>query len=248
MIKFPKETNMEGLKELALSLLYLDIQKTRFSPIVVSHPFTSTGTTAQVINGEIRMLNLVESEEDLNTWRKGMTDIINETDKPYSLYFLINKPYALAFVKFAIPYLSQKDFSSLLSDAWIRTEMPSNDSNFKPSEFIKLFKNAEKESLMDAEELQQYNELPDTVSVYRGVKSDRPNKVLQLSWTLDPDKAEWFAKRFDEDGVVYEATIDKKNILALFSRRGEAEIIVDLDYLRDSAEYDIPSEDMSQLQ
>ena len=248
MTKFPKETNMEGLKELALSLLYLDIQKTKFSPMVVSHPFTNNGITAQIVNGEVKTLNIFENKDDLNTWRKGMEDIINKTDKPYSLYFLINKPYALVFVKFAMPYLSQKDFSSLLSDAWTRTEMPSNDSNFKPSEFIKLFKSADKRFLMETDELQQYEELPDTVTVYRGVKSDRPNKVLQLSWTLDPDKAEWFAKRFDEDGVVYEATIDKKNILALFSRRDESEIIVDLDYLRDLTEYEIPSEDMSQVQ
>lgn len=248
MIKFPKETNMEGLKELALSLLYLDIQKTDFSPIVVTHPFTNTGLTAQLINGEIRMLNLMDNEDDLEIWQNSLENIINEAKKPYDIYFLINKPYALAFVKFAMPYLSQKDFSTLLSDAWVRTEMPSNDSNFKPSEFIKLFKSADKIYLMDTNELQQYAELPDTVTIYRGVKSNRPNKVLQLSWTLDPDKAEWFAKRFDEDGVVYEATIDKKNILALFSRRGESEIIVDLDYLNDLSQYDLPSEALSQMQ
>ena len=40
--------------------------------------------------------------------------------------------------------------------------------------------------------------------------------VYALSWSLDYDKANWFAHRFDEDGTVYRARIDKKNILAFF--------------------------------
>lgn len=48
---------------------------------------------------------------------------------------------------------------------------------------------------------------------------------------MDYDKAEWFAKRFGEAGIVYEAQIEKAHILAYFNRRNESEIIVDPEYL-----------------
>lgn len=40
---FPSETNLPAIKALARSLLMLDIQSTKFSPIIVKHPFTDSG-------------------------------------------------------------------------------------------------------------------------------------------------------------------------------------------------------------
>ena len=52
-----------------------------------------------------------------------------------------------------------------------------------------------------------------------------------LSWTLSRDTAQWFANRYGKTGTVYEATIDKKHIHALFLGRNESEVIVDPKYL-----------------
>ena len=79
---------------------------------------------------------------------------------------------------------------------------------------------------MTPEERKQLDELDDTVTVYRGVTSYNADNVLALSWSLEYDTANWFAHRFDEDGTVYQAQIDKKHILALFNGRNEAEVIV----------------------
>lgn len=57
-----------------------------------------------------------------------------------------------------------------------------------------------------------------------------------MSWTLNQQTAEWFAHRFVEDGTVYEATVAKENIFALFNRRNESEVIVDPKYLTDITE------------
>lgn len=59
------------------------------------------------------------------------------------------------------------------------------------------------------------------------------HNVKALSWTLSRETAEWFAHRFDEDGTVYEAKIDKKHICALFTGRNESEVIVDPKQLKD---------------
>ena len=96
-----------------------------------------------------------------------------------------------------------------------------------------MFKQAELHELMHEDELRQYEELDDTVTVYRGVTSHNAKNIKALSWTLDREKAEWFAHRFNEDGTVYEAEIDKQHILALFNGRNESEVIVDPKFLMD---------------
>ena len=40
-----KETNLEGVKAMARTLLYTEINRTAYSPMIVQHPFTNTGIT-----------------------------------------------------------------------------------------------------------------------------------------------------------------------------------------------------------
>ena len=63
------------------------------------------------------------------------------------------------------------------------------------------------------------------VTIYRGVGSEEYRDGI--SWTLDREKAEWFATRFTEDGVVYSAKVKSNDILYYISDRGEKEVIVD---------------------
>ena len=84
---------------------------------------------------------------------------------------------------------------------------------------------------MDEEDYQQFQDLDDVVTVYRGVTSMNEKNVKALSWTLDRDTAEWFAHRFGENGTVYEAQIQKQHIYAYFSGRNESEVIVDPKHL-----------------
>ena len=134
---------------------------------------------------------------------------------------MLTKPYRLVFLKYAEPYLSQKDFSRILADAWTQTEAPHNDPN-----------------LMEIDEYKQFKELENTVTVYRGVTPYNADNLKGLSWTLNPETAEWFANRFGDDGTVYEAQIEKSHIYAYFSSRNESEIIVDPKYLTDITEYE----------
>ena len=72
--------------------------------------------------------------------------------------------------------------------------------------------------------------------MFRGVTSINSDNLRALSWTLDYETADWFAHRFDEDGTVYEARIDKAHIFALFNGRGESEIVLDPKHLKDIAQ------------
>jgi len=82
------------------------------------------------------------------------------------------------------------------------------------------------ENVMEEDELKVYNELPQTVTIYRGYHVD--SQLSGLAWTLDRKKAEWFAKRFShKEPKIASTTIDKSLIKAYLTARNEEEIIVD---------------------
>ena len=95
---------------------------------------------------------------------------------------------------------------------------------------------------MDEAEQAQLAELDDTVTVYRGVTTINSDNHLALSWTLDYETADWFARRFDEDGTVYKAQIDKEHIFALFNGRNESEVVLDPKYLKDITQAQEPTQ------
>ena len=111
-------THLESVKSEARMLLYTDIHLTEFSPVVVQHPFTTSGFIGITEDGNVRILEVSENEDDLHTWRKYICDLIEKSETAYDLYMLITAPYALAFLKYAKPYLSKKDLSKILVSAW----------------------------------------------------------------------------------------------------------------------------------
>lgn len=85
--------------------------------------------------------------------------------------------------------------------------------------------------VMDAEEQKAFAALPDIFFVYRGLRSQRYNRK-GLSWTLDLDKAWWFAYRFKPARpTVLKAAVAKADVYALFLGRNEQEIVVDPKHL-----------------
>lgn len=80
-----KHTDLDGVKQVASALLFTDIEKTKYSPMVVQHPFTNTGVTAISVEGSFRLLNLLENPEDLNIWRQSMRQQIDNAETPYQI-------------------------------------------------------------------------------------------------------------------------------------------------------------------
>ena len=230
------KTNLDGVKEMARVLLYTDIHRTEYSPIIVQHPFTNSGIVMIMSNGTPKSVDITADRDGLDEWRKMVTHQIETSKSAFEIYMMTNKPYGMTFLKYAAHHLSKKEFSEILADAWFRSENPNSDPNLKQSKLLSMFQSADPNHLMSQDELNTLNELDNTVTVYRGVTSYNANNVKALSWTLDKSTAEWFASRFDEDGTVYQAQIDKSHIYAYFDGRNESEIIVDPKYLMDITE------------
>lgn len=230
-----KETDMAEVKFVAKMLLMTDVHKTKFSPMVVQHPFTSSGIVVlpEKDNKDFRTVDITRDRDNLQAWRKAVSSAIDHTENPYEIYTMVNKPYGLIFLKYASPHLSQKDFSEILSSAWIMCEAPHNDPDVGLGKLVAMFQSADPRVLMDEDEYREFQGLGDTLTVYRGVTAYNAENVKALSWTLNLQTAEWFAHRFGEDGTVYEATIAKEHIYALFNGRNESEVIVNPKYLTD---------------
>jgi len=84
-----------------------------------------------------------------------------------------------------------------------------------------IFEPFSPEELMNEEDLEFYNKLPEEFTIYQGDTGD-PHEI---SWTLNRSVAEWFANRFNGSGVVREKTIKKSEARAYFGGRSEEEII-----------------------
>jgi hypothetical protein len=86
---------------------------------------------------------------------------------------------------------------------------------------------SDREGLMTAEEHAAFSRLPDPFPIWRG---DLRGRRRGFSWTLDQEAAEWFARRYEQvfhqPGRVVTGTAAKADVLAFFTRRGEAEVVI----------------------
>ena len=81
--------------------------------------------------------------------------------------------------------------------------------------------------MMQENDKEEFNKLPNEITVYRGLTTFNSDNIKALSWTLDENKAKWFATRFSQNGKVYKANINKKDVFAYINLRNEKEIILD---------------------
>lgn len=240
------KTDLDMVKQIACALLETQIHKTKYAPLIVRHPFTDSGVTAiPDCVGTPRIVNILEDNNAFNKWLNSLRKVILDAKSAFEIYMMITKPYALTFLKFAEPHLSREDMSQILVNAWVRSEAPHQDVNVSIEKLLNLFKSADPHVLMDESDYEAFQELDDTVTVYRGVTSYNSKSLKALSWTLDKSIADWFAHRFDEDGRVYEAKIKKDHIYALFNNRNESEVILDPKYLIDITESEGMTSDFS---
>lgn len=110
---WPAESNMTALKTLSHTLLHLDIQPTKMSPLVVKHPFTDSGLAGiYAEDGSLSVGNLLDSPDALRTWRENFSRRINEAETAMNLFCMITKPYQFGYLRLAAAHLSEQDSSA----------------------------------------------------------------------------------------------------------------------------------------
>lgn len=221
-------TDLDNIKETS-KLICLSVPiEPLLGGIITSHPFTNTCNWYNSETGE--WLDLT-NKDGFNKWTKDLFEYIDEAESVWEIYFMVNAPYKLTMIKYWKDDLCLEDFTKLFKDAWILSENPNDDINVPVDMLIQWFKKTDKRILMNNEELEVYNSLPDEFTIYRGV--GRKSKRNGISWTRNKEIAEWFMSRWeDEGGYMLMAIVKKENCLAYINARNEEEIIVDTRYIK----------------
>jgi hypothetical protein len=146
--------------------------------------------------------------------------------KWFAFIHLHERPYRIgAFMEIAHE-LSNKDYWFLLSDVW--TDSENIWQNLEDWRELWNEVRPGKKYAMDATERKAFKRLPDEITIYRGICEG--HVVNGMSWTLDREKAIWFAKRQAHDNlpqVLLTVRTSKSNVHALLLGRNENEIVID---------------------
>ncbi len=152
---------------------------------------------------------------------------INEARKEKNasrFVFTHERPWRFQALLDAKPWTSREEWMSVAGEVWVDTESPHVNRALWRSE---VFGQPDAYLTMDEDEREFWGKLPTIVTAYRGARIKRA--VHGLSWTLNEDKARWYARRFSTAkrlGVVVQATVHKHDIAAVFLGRNEEEVIL----------------------
>ena len=154
--------------------------------------------------------------------RKRVVDKLISEGEYRQAIWMYERPFRVEVFEAFAPRLSNEEYWTLLAHVWTDTE---NAWQYR-ERWVELYesKRPMRHALMDDEESKEYDALPDMVTIYRGCQKGINEDGL--SWTLDKKKAQWFATRYQKDGIVLERTVPKSQIIAYYAGRGESEVIL----------------------
>lgn len=153
--------------------------------------------------------------------KRGVVEALKK--KEFSTFvFLHERPYRLEAFLEIMDSIHGKDYWSLLGEIWIDSEnIWQNKSVWKD---LLSSEEPHREFFMTESDRKIFKALPEKITIYRGY-TPRQNKN-GYSYTIDKQRAEWFAKRFStKKGEVRERVVLKKDCIAYLGGKNEKEII-----------------------
>ena len=175
--------------------------------------------------------------DDINTRYEQKLKLVESDlkDKKFGQYlFCHERPYRVGALMHLVSKekMNDKKYWDLVSYVWIDSE-----NIFENRIIWRWLLNHQRGNshlMMDKEEKKYFDGLPDKIKIYRGGMDDKG-----FSWTLDKQKAEWFANRWamnsnwgDRSNIdgehsteVFTKTINKTDALAYLNGRNEQEIV-----------------------
>jgi hypothetical protein len=141
--------------------------------------------------------------------------------------FLYVRPYRLdAMFKAPMKHLRKtpSEFWKLVGRVWIDTE----NAHQHPKKWRQLWGEPieGRRACMSEEEIRFLDTLPEQIEIWRGTSHKR--SLAGLAWTLDREKAVWFAQRFCSESrapLLAKGIVEKRDVLAYFEKRDEREIL-----------------------
>ena len=159
--------------------------------------------------------------------RKAAVDDLASQGKWGSYIFRHERPYRLDKLVEVLPLLddmSPEDYWEIVGNVWDDSESPCSHASNRECWRIIWEQSDVPARQCAADDAELFAELDDEIVIYRG------GEHIGMSWTLDLEKAQWFAKRnadFNKEvKTVRRATVSKSDVNWFTSGRGESEIVV----------------------
>lgn len=212
-----KTTDINKVRDLAITFAYLPVEPNKKISILVSHPFLDTAVTVIPTEDGQEMINVLEGDGE-ERFRASIVERLKKIDHLTGFLLLLSKPYRFTFLDHIQTYLSNDDLGRCLRYVWEDSEYTNSGSVFTKKQLLSLFNRSSKDTLMDEDELPVFRELPGRITVYRGTTSVNSTDLNVFSWTLSRKRAEWYSRRFDDTiQNVFQAELPKDGVLAYFS-------------------------------
>lgn len=135
------------------------------------------------------------------------------------IVFTHERPHRAEALNNVMVSMEEPDMWSLVAKVWTDSENIWQNLDL----WVNVWSQGGCQMAMTDQELAVYHSLPKVVEVHRGYIPGENDDGL--SWTLDLKTAKWFANRFGR-GKVITKLVNKRDILAYFSGRGEQEVII----------------------
>lgn len=141
--------------------------------------------------------------------------------------YLHERPHRLPAFTRIMENLRHREYWELLGSIWTDSEnIWQNADEWR--ECLTDTAHHGRSYMMDDDEREALAALPDDFEVWRGYHV--PEAVHGFSWTLERERAEWFAKRLlrdDREAHLAHGWASKADVIAHFTCRSEAEIVID---------------------
>lgn len=154
--------------------------------------------------------------------RQALEEAIGEGEWARAVW-LHERPYRLDALLDLADDLDDDDYWSILADIWVDSENIWQNL-YEWAEALDANRSG---SPMSADEAAALAAMPDVIPVYRGAAEDVNEEGL--SWSVDRERAEWFARRSATDEaapVLLVGEVAKADVIAYFTSRNESEIVV----------------------
>lgn len=210
-----------------LRMLPLDIQiHMIFGTSAIGGNVTMIPNIEDPMKPEVIFFNTDENKERALKFRYGM---LEQQKNLSGVFWMINKPDRLQILHLVSGMWEMNgEYETILRDAWTSTEFPPQLPN---RTLISLFERADKSKMMDDVEKAKLGELPEVITIWRGLQ-DKRAKTKGLSWTVNRNTAIWFATRWKSDQTkLVTAKIRKEYVYAYINQRNEEELVVNPNHL-----------------
>ena len=110
-------SNLSKVKETAKTLVKRELIPTTLSPMVVAHPFTTTGLIV-LEKPKMRCVNIMHNPDELKKWQSNLSIKITFAKSVFEIVDLVAEPFKAEFVKMISAWLTEDEKDRLSKEVW----------------------------------------------------------------------------------------------------------------------------------